>query len=52
MGPYIFLGASPPNATNCSSGSVVTGQFYGMIDEFRVFGKNLTTVDICHLANP
>ncbi|UJR07031.1 hypothetical protein I4U23_011319 [Adineta vaga] len=52
MGSYVFLGASPSNASSCRSGSISMGQFYGIIDEFYIFGKALTPTDICRLANP
>ena len=52
IGPYVFLGASPTNTSSCKAGSITMGQFYGSIDEFRVFRSELTTIDICRLANP
>ena len=52
IGPYIFLGAPPSGSNSCPSGSITIGQFYGSLDEFRVFGKALSSVDICRLAYP
>lgn len=52
IGPYIFVGSSPSGTSNCKSGSIVMGQFYGSIDELRIFGQELTATDICRLANP
>ncbi|CAF1215252.1 unnamed protein product [Rotaria sordida] len=52
VGPYVFIGASPTGTNSCPVGSIVPGQFYGAIDEYRVFGRELTTADICRLANP
>ncbi|UJR19877.1 hypothetical protein I4U23_023010 [Adineta vaga] len=51
IGPYAFLGASPANTSQCKAGSIIMGQFYGDIDEYYVFGRELTAADICHLAN-
>lgn len=51
-GPFIIIGTSPVNANNCHTGLVAPGQFYGSVDEFRVYGRELSTTDICALANP
>jgi len=42
IGPYLMIGASPNGAR----------QFYGRVDEFRVFRNELTSTDICRLAYP
>ncbi|CAF1317595.1 unnamed protein product [Rotaria sordida] len=52
VGPYVFIGASPTGSSPCNAGLIATGQFYGSVDEFRVFGRELTTTDICRLADP
>ena len=52
IGPYVFLGASPSGTSSCSAGSITMGQFFGSIDEYRVFGIQLSSTDICRLANP
>lgn len=52
VGPYVFLGASPAGTNSCPAGSITKGQFYGSIDEFRIFSVELSTKDICRLANP
>ncbi|CAF1045692.1 unnamed protein product [Rotaria sordida] len=52
VGPYVFIGASPAGSSPCNAGLIATGQFYGSVDEFRVFGRELTTTDICRLADP
>ena len=52
VGPYTIIGASPTQATSCPSGSILPGQFFGMIDEYRVFGVELTSANVCNLANP
>jgi hypothetical protein len=50
VSPYAFIGTSPAGTSYCNAGSIVTGQFYGIVDEYRVFGRELTTTDICYLA--
>ncbi|CAF1491443.1 unnamed protein product [Adineta ricciae] len=52
FGSFVFLGASPMDANSCLSGSISTGQFNGVIDEFYVFSQALTSADICRLTNP
>lgn len=52
VGPYVFLGASPSGTSSCAAGSITMGQFFGSIDEYRVFGIQLSSIDICRLANP
>ncbi|CAF1199445.1 unnamed protein product [Adineta ricciae] len=52
IGSYIFLGSSPVISSSCKSGSISMGQFFGVIDEFYVFSRALTSTDICRLANP
>jgi hypothetical protein len=37
---------------NCATGSVLQGQFYGMIDELRVYARELNATDVYTLANP
>ncbi|CAF4393510.1 unnamed protein product, partial [Adineta steineri] len=51
-GPYTILGASPANTSYCKAGSISMGQFSGSIDEYYVFARALTSIDICRLANP
>jgi hypothetical protein len=52
VGPYIFIGLTPSGCGFCNHGSIAIGQFYGSVDEFRVFGLELTAADVCRLANP
>jgi len=52
IGPYTILGVSPMNTSSYNAGSILMGQFYGNIDEYRVFGRELTSTDICRSANP
>ena len=49
---WITVGTTFPGAMNCAHGSVVLGQFYGMIDELKVYSRELTSSDIQQLANP
>lgn len=52
IGPNVFIGASPTGTNTCNAGAIAPGQFYGSVDEFRVFGRELSTIDICRLAYP
>jgi len=52
IGPYSILGASSAGTSYCKAGSIAMGQFYGSINEYRVFSGALTSIDICRLANP
>ena len=51
VGPYTFIGASPVGTTSCPSGAITPGQFCGMVDEYRVFGVELTPADVCYLVH-
>ena len=48
----ISLGNSPSGPQGCASGNILKGQFYGMIDEFRVYSRELNTAEVIVLANP
>ncbi|CAF1449871.1 unnamed protein product [Didymodactylos carnosus] len=39
------------SGASCSAGQVVAGQYYGAIDEFRLYSRELTTTDVYELAN-
>lgn len=52
VGPYVFIGTSLPGSQPCNHGVIANGQFNGSIDEFRVFGRELTADDVCQLAYP
>ncbi|CAF1519810.1 unnamed protein product, partial [Didymodactylos carnosus] len=39
------------SGVSCSAGQVVAGQYYGAIDEFRLYSRELTTTDVYELAN-
>lgn len=52
---YVTLGNVGSSAVvNCLSGSIpiVSGPFQGMIDEFRIYNRELNSQEICVLANP
>lgn len=51
VGPYTIIGASPAGTVSCPSGTILPGQFFGMIDEYRVFGVELASASVCQLAN-
>jgi len=40
------------NRGTCQSQSIIPNVYYGSIDEFRVYSRELNTVDISMLANP
>jgi hypothetical protein len=48
----ITLGSSLLGQPYCAYGSIVKGQFYGMMDELRVYARELNASDIYTLANP
>ncbi|CAF1166680.1 unnamed protein product [Didymodactylos carnosus] len=47
----ITLG-NPLNGTGCASSPIVPGQYYGAIDEFRVYSRELNSTDAYSLAHP
>lgn len=50
---YIYLGSFP--LTTCvgqTSGKISTTQYYGMIDEYYVYARELTATEVSVLANP
>ncbi|CAF3853439.1 unnamed protein product, partial [Adineta steineri] len=38
--------------TGCSANSIVAGTFYGYLDEFRLYSRELSAADVIALANP
>ena len=46
----VILGTSPNLAGACSSTSIVTGQYMGIMDEFRLYSRELSAADILDLA--
>lgn len=48
----ITLGSSLNGTANCAFGNIVKGQFYGMMDELRVYSRELNASEVAVLANP
>lgn len=48
----ITLGSSLAGQASCAGGSIVKGQFYGMMDELRVYARELNATEVYTLANP
>ncbi|CAF4659189.1 unnamed protein product [Rotaria sp. Silwood1] len=46
------LGFSPSIAGPCSSSTIATGQYTGLLDEFYLFSRELSSTDVWNLANP
>ncbi|CAF1225486.1 unnamed protein product [Adineta steineri] len=49
---WITVGTTFSAAVPCAHGNVAVGQFYGMIDELRIYSRELTSSDVYALANP
>ena len=47
---YLTVGSSSLNGRGCQSVVVAPGQFFGTVDEFRVFNRDLREEEICALA--
>ncbi|CAF0796535.1 unnamed protein product [Adineta steineri] len=41
-----------PRVTGCATKSIVPGTFYGYLDEFRLYSRELSAADVTTLANP
>jgi Concanavalin A-like lectin/glucanases superfamily len=52
MPAWITVGLTPAAALTCARGSISIGQFYGMIDEMKVYSRELTAAEVLTLANP
>lgn len=48
----LTLGSSLQGTTTCISGPIARGQFYGMMDELRIYSRELDVCDVHELANP
>ncbi|CAF1327744.1 unnamed protein product [Adineta steineri] len=46
----VILGSS--RAASCGTNSTVAGTFYGYLDEFRLYSRELTAAEVTALANP
>ena len=61
-GPFAYAPSTVPNTITlgnsvsgpgpCASGSIAKGQFYGMMDELRVYSRELNASEVSTLANP
>ena len=61
-GPFTYSPSSAPNTIiagsalgsvgSCATGNIVHGQFYGRLDELRVYARELNAADVFALANP
>ena len=49
---YVYLGSFPLATCAAVSSVISTGQFYGFLDEFYHFSREITAVDVSSLANP
>ncbi|CAF3625786.1 unnamed protein product [Rotaria sp. Silwood1] len=50
IGPFTIIGESPADTNNYSAGIIAAGQFYGSVDEYRVFGRQLMAAAISYVA--
>ena len=46
------FGASAGSAGVCAAGAISMGQYAGLLDEFRLYSRELSAADITNLANP
>lgn len=51
MANWITVGTTFSAALSCASGNVSAGQFYGMIDELRIYSRELTASEVSQLYN-
>lgn len=48
----LLIGSSLSDANLCTTGMVAIGQYRGLLDEFRLYARELTALEIAKLANP
>ena len=48
----VTIGSSLNGQNSCSSGGIEMGQYFGEIDEFQLYSRELSSSDINSLANP
>jgi len=48
----VTIGSSLDGQNSCSSGGIEMGQYFGEIDEFQLYSRELSSTDINSLANP
>lgn len=46
---YLTLGSCLNGCGTCDSGLIAPGQFIGIIDDFRIYSRELTATDVCAL---
>ena len=61
-GPFMYRPSNVPNTitlgsvlygtVSCDPGKIAKGQFYGMMDELRVYSRELNAAEVFALANP
>ena len=49
---YIYLGSFPLSTCSAVSSVISTEQFYGLMDEFYLFSREISAADVSRLANP
>ena len=49
---FLTLGSRALTSPGCATGDIDGGQFYGMMDELRVYSRELEPSEICSLAYP
>ena len=47
---YLIVGSHGLNGDRCQRGDINPGQFFGSLDEYRVFNRDLSEQEICALA--
>ena len=50
--PVVATIGSYLGGTTCAAGAINKGQYYGYIDEFKLYSRELSAIDIHNLANP
>ena len=50
--PVVATIGSSLSGSNCVTISIINGQYYGYIDEFKLYSRELSSTDIYNLANP
>ena len=50
--PMTVTLGQPLNGTACNSGAIQSGYYQGQIDEFAIYSRQLSQVDITTMANP
>lgn len=48
----IIVGSSLASVGLCATGNIAHGQFYGVIDELKIYARELNATEVSTLANP